>query len=73
MNFYLRFYKYYSSYKVGDINHYGHEVIDMFIYDNTSKTFVNCSSYLDYYLKSKPKKSLKVAIKSKLIDFIDRL
>ena len=74
MKFYLRFTSSCYDKYVGFKNQYGHEVVDMYGYNYMTGESIRCKSYLDYidkYKKLKP--TTKSVIKSKLIDFINRL
>ena len=68
--FYIKFYSHYSDKKVGFINNYGHEVIQMYKYNNHLKKFVKCSSFVDYYLKYDTYDK-KLSLKDKIINLFN--
>lgn len=72
--FYLRFVSNYYDKYVGFVNQYGHEVVDMYGYNHSTKEWFKCNSYQDYIDKYKmTKPTAKDVIKSRLLDFINKL
>lgn len=68
---YVRLAFYYSYYKVGYINNYGHELVALFyIRDNK---LIQCDSLIDYYSIKKTKKNIRNMLIDRLIGLLNKL
>lgn len=73
-HYYHRFYSF-SMLKIGDVNNYGHIVVQYFEYDK-KLGFVLCNGHWDYLAKKKRSKeqvSLKVKLINNCIDWLNRI
>jgi len=75
-NLYFRFYSL-TDRKVNDTNSYGHFVVAVYDYDYDEKHFVNSDTKEIRYFKrleeSRVKRQKKLAIRNKIMLFIDKL